>query len=59
MALQRSFKEDMTSVMRAFGLGPAEQEALKSRDAGNLKKALTGAEPLCFIIGLSIGFNGK
>jgi len=59
MALQRSFKEDMTSVMRAFGLSRSEQEMLKSRDAGKIKKELTGAEPLCFLIGLSIGFNGK
>jgi hypothetical protein len=59
MALQRSFREDMTSVMRAFGLGPAEQKALKSGDAGKIKKMLTGAEPLCFIIGLSIGSKGE
>ena len=49
----------MTSVMRAFGLGQAEQDALKSGNAGKIKTELTGAEPLCFLIGLSIGFSGK
>ena len=59
MALQRSFKDDMTSVMRAFGLGQAEQDALKSGNAGKIKTELNGAEPLCFLIRLSIGFSGK
>ena len=59
MGLQRSYSEDKTSVMRAFGLGRADQKVLKSGDADKIKKLLTGAEPLCFLIGLSIGSKGE
>ena len=59
MALQRSYSEDKNSVMRMFGLGRAEQKTLDSGDDAKIKKLLTGAEPLCFIIGLSIGSKGE
>jgi hypothetical protein len=59
MALQRSYATDKNSVMRAFGLGEAEKKTLKSGDDAKIKKLLTGAEPLCFLIGLSIGSKGE
>lgn len=53
MALQRSFARDKMSVMRAFGLSREESACVASGNDAKIKKLLTGAEPVCFIIGLA------
>ena len=53
MALQRSYAKDKMSVMRAFGLSAAEAAAVASAGASEIKKLLTGEQPLCFMLGLT------
>ena len=53
MALQRSYAKDKMSVMRAFGLSAAEAAAVASAGASEIKQLLTGAQPLCFMLGLT------
>ncbi len=53
MALQRSYAKDKASVMRAFGLTGADAIAVASATASDIKKLLTGEEPLCFLLGLT------
>lgn len=53
MALQRSYAKDKMSVMRAFGLSAAEAAAVASASASDIKKLLTGEQPLCFMLGLT------
>ncbi|MEQ1489550.1 MAG: hypothetical protein ABL932_03270 [Terricaulis sp.] len=53
MALQRSYAKDKASVMRAFGITGADAIAVASATASDIKKLLTGEEPLCFLLGLT------
>lgn len=54
MSLQRSYAKDKNAVMRAFGLTSGEKAAIASGDDAKIKKLLGGAEPVCFLIGLTI-----
>lgn len=53
MALQRSYAKDKASVMRAFGITGADAIEVASATASDIKKLLTGEEPLCFLLGLT------
>jgi hypothetical protein len=53
MALQRSWAKNKESIMRAFGLTRAERATLNSGNDAEVKKMLTGAQPVCFIVGLA------
>ena len=53
MALQRSFTKDKKSVMRAFGLSRADAATVASGGDSEIKKLLTGEQPLCFLLGLT------
>lgn len=53
MGLQRSYAKDKMSVMRAFGLTGADAAAVASASASEIKKLLTGEQPLCFLLGLT------
>lgn len=53
MALQRSYAKDKASVMQAFGITGADAIAVASATASDIKKLLTGEEPLCFLLGLT------
>ncbi|MBX3430044.1 MAG: hypothetical protein KF779_10745 [Hyphomonadaceae bacterium] len=53
MDLQRKFAKDKKSVMRAFGLSRADAAAVASGGDSEIRKLLTGEQPLCFILGLT------
>lgn len=59
MELQHSYVRDKSAVMRAFGLSPSEMATVIAGNISQIKKLLTGTEPLCFVLGLTRSSKGE